>query len=158
MSKIRIENGAKMEKILKAVGPTGATIKKAGEWDLSVFITKRNKKSMIIEMCECEHFGGDLILDPFMEIYLKTDEEGHITQAIPRAYQSDNLYVGRTEINEKGEIFLNRELTETKRGELDRRLESWLCTIDAIGYLTSSDEIIFHDNKENNKENEEEHG
>ena len=53
--------------------------------------------------------------------------------------------MGRTDINEKGEIFLNLKLMETKPGELDRRLESWLHSIDGIGYLTEPDKIIFHE-------------
>ena len=51
--------------------------------------------------------------------------------------------MGRTDINEKGEIFLNRKLIETKPGELDRRLESWLHTIEWIGYLTEPDKINY---------------
>ena len=31
MKRIRMENGKKMEKILKAVGPMGATVKKEGQ-------------------------------------------------------------------------------------------------------------------------------
>ncbi len=145
MERIRIENGKKMEKILKAVGPGGATIKMKGEWDFVVYITEEDEESAWIEMCEMKDSGGDLILDPFMEICLKKDKDGHIAQAIPKRYQSDSLVMGRTDINEKGEIFLNLELIDTEPGELDRRLESWLHSIDMIGYLTKYDEIVFHE-------------
>ena len=145
MEKIRIENGKKMEKILKAVGPGGATIKKKGEWDFAVYITEQDEEFVWIEMCEKEYYGGDLMMAPFMKICLKKSRDGHITQAIPKAYQSDNVYVGRTDINEKGEIFLNLKLAEIKPGELDRRLESWLRSIDMIGYVTEPDEIVFHE-------------
>ena len=46
---------------------------------------------------------------------------------------------------ENGEIFLNLKLMETKPGELDRRLENWLHSIDGIDYLTEPDKIIFHE-------------
>ena len=46
------------------------------------------------------------------------------------------MFIGRTDINEKGEIFLDLKLLEIKQGELDRRLESWLDSIDRIGYVT----------------------
>ena len=55
------------------------------------------------------------------------------------------MFIGRTDINEKGEIFLNLKLVEIKPGELDRRLESWLRSIDMIGYVTEPDEIVFHE-------------
>lgn len=145
MKKIRMENGKKMEKILKVVGPFGATIKKEGQWDFAVYIGEQDEESIWIEMCEKKDYGGDLIMDPFMRICLEKDKDGHIIQAIPEAYQSDSLFMGRTDINEKGEIFLNLKLIETKPGELDRRLESWLHTIEGIGYLTKPDKIIFHE-------------
>ena len=145
MKRIRMENGKKMEKILKAVGPLGATIKKKGQWDLLVFIGDEDEESVLVEMCQKEEHGGDLIMDPFMRICLEKNKDGHITQAIPEAYQSDSVFIGRTDINEKGEIFLTRKLIETKSGELDRRLESWLRTIDGIGYFTEPDKIIFRE-------------
>lgn len=145
MERIRIENGKKMEKILKAAGPGGAVFKKKGQWDFLVYITEQDEESVWIEMCEKEDYGGDLIMDPFMKICLEKDKDGHITQAIPKAYQSDSVCIGRTDINEKGEIFLNLKLLETKPGELDRRLESWLGSIDRIGYVTEPDEIVFHE-------------
>jgi hypothetical protein len=46
---------------------------------------------------------------------------------------------------EKGEIFLDLKLLEIKPGELDRRLESWLESIDRIGYVTEPDKIVFHE-------------
>lgn len=52
------------------------------------------------------------------------------------------MFIGRTDINEKGEIFLDLKLLEIKQGELDRRLESWL---DRIGYVTEPDKIVFHE-------------
>ena len=52
------------------------------------------------------------------------------------------MFIGRTDINEKGEIFLDLKLLEIKQGELDRRLESWL---DSIGYVTEPDKIVFHE-------------
>lgn len=143
MKRIRMENGKKMEKILRAVGPAGATIKKGGQWDFMVCIGDEDEESVLVEMCQKKDYGGDLIMDPFMRICLKKDGDGHITQAIPQAYQSDSLFMGRTDINEKGEIFLNRKLIETKPGELDRRLESWLHTIEWIGYLTEPDKINY---------------
>ena len=145
MERIRRANGKKMEEILKVVGPTGATIKKEGQWDFAVYIEEEDEESIWIEMCEKEDYGGDLVMDPFMRICLEKDKDGQITQAIPKAYQSDSLFMGRTDINEKGEIFLNLNLIETKPGELDRRLESWLHSIDGIGYLTEPDKIIFHE-------------
>ena len=39
----------------------------------------------------------------------------------------------------------NLNLIETKPGELDRRLESWLHSMDGIGYLTEPDKVIFHE-------------
>ena len=145
MERIRRANGKKMEEILKVVGPTGATIKKEGQWDFAVYIEEEDEESIWIEMCEKEDYGGDLVMDPFMRICLEKDKDGQINQAIPKAYQSDSLVMGRTDINEKGEIFLNLKLMETKPGELDRRLESWLHSIDGIGYLTEPDKIIFHE-------------
>lgn len=145
MERIKMENGKKMEKILKAVGPMGATIKKEGQWDFVVCIEEQDEESVLVEMCQKEDYGGDLIMDPFMRICLERDRDGHIIQAIPEAYQSDSLFMGRTDINEKGEIFLNRKLIETKPGELDRRLASWLRTIEWIGYLTEPDKIIFRE-------------
>ncbi len=145
MESIRMENGKKLEEILKAVGPAGATIEKEGQWDFAVYIEDEDDESILIEMCEKKDYKGDLIMDPYMRIYLEKDKDGHITQAIPKAYQSDSLVMGRTDINEKGEIFLNLKLMETKPGELDRRLESWLHSIDGIGYLTEPDKIIFHE-------------
>lgn len=145
MERIRKENGKKMEEILKVVGPRGATIKKEGQWDFAVYIEDEEEEAIWIEMCEKEDYGGDLVMDPFMRICLEKGKDGHITQAIPKAYQSDSLFIGRTDINEKGEIFLNLKLIETKPGELDRRLESWLHSIDGIGYLTEPDKIIFHE-------------
>lgn len=145
MERIRIDNGKKMEKIVKAVGPGGATIKKKGEWDLAVYITEQDEDFVWIEMCEKEYYGGDLIMDPFMKICLEKDKDGHITQAIPKVYQSDSVFMGRTDINEKGEIFLDLKLLEIKPGELDRRLESWLDSIDRIGYVTEPDKIVFHE-------------
>ena len=35
---IRMENGKKMEEILRVVGPAGATIEKEGQWDFAVYI------------------------------------------------------------------------------------------------------------------------
>ena len=145
MERIRRANGKKMEEILKVVGPTGATIKKEGQWDFAVYIEEEDEESIWIEMCEKEDYGGDLVMDPFMRICLEKDKDGQITQAIPKAYQSDSLFMGRTDINEKGEIFLNLKLIETNPGELDRRLESWLHSIEGIGYLTEPDKIIFHE-------------
>ena len=145
MTDIRIENGRKMEKLLKVVGPTGAAIKKENEWDLLVYITDQDEENIWIEMCEMDHIGRDPVMDPFMKIQLKRNSDGHITQAIPVAYQSDNLFSGRTDINENGEIFLNLQLIETKKGELDRRLESWLQSIDLIGYLEEPHEILFRE-------------
>lgn len=145
MTDIRVQNGRKMEKLLKVVGPTGATIQKEGEWNLLVYITDQDEENIWIEMCEMEHIGGDPVMDPFMKIQLKRDADGHITQAIPAAYQSDNIFFGRTDINEKGEIFLNLQLIETKKGELDRRLKSWLQSIDLIGYLEEPHEILFRE-------------
>lgn len=55
------------------------------------------------------------------------------------------MFIGRTDINEKGEIFLDLKLLEIKPGELDRRLESWLDSIDRIGYVTEPDKIVFHE-------------
>ena len=52
------------------------------------------------------------------------------------------MFIGRTDINEKGEIFLDLKLLEIKPGELDGRLESWL---DSIGYVTEPDKIVFHE-------------
>ncbi len=144
MKEIRVNNGKKMEKIMEAVGETGARIKKEENWDLSVYIAERGKNFVRIEMCESKSIGGDLIMDPFMEIVLKKKGEGHIAGAIPVAYQSDNIYIGRTDINKKGEIFLNRVLLETKEGELDRRLEEWLNSIQLLGYLEKPNEILFH--------------
>lgn len=144
MKEIRVNNGKKMEKLMEAVGETGARIKKEGNWDLSVYIAERGKNFVRIEMCESKTIGGDLFMDPFMEIILKKKGEGHITGAVPVAYQSDNIFIGRTDINKKGEIFLNRELQETKEGELDRRLEEWLHSIELLGYLEKPNEILFH--------------
>ena len=138
-----MENGKKMEEILKAVGPAGATIEKEGQWDFAVYIEDEDDESILIEMCEKKDYKGDLIMDPYMRIYLEKDKDGHITQAIPKAYQSDSLVMGRTDINEKGEIFLNLKLMETKPGELDRRLESWLHSIDGIGISQSRIRLYF---------------
>lgn len=153
MTRRRLQNGKKMENILKAAGPTGATIKKADEWDLSVYILapedvldwdEEDNLSFWVEMCASKDFHGDLLMDPLMRICLKKDQKGQIIQAIPKFYQSDNLVLGRMEINEKGEIFINRELVETNPEELDERLENWLHSIDLIGYLREPNEIIFH--------------
>ena len=40
---------------------------------------------------------------------------------------------------------MDLKLLEIKPGELDRRLESWLRSIDMIGYVTEPDEIVFHE-------------
>lgn len=148
MENIQTQNGKKMAKILKTVGPAGATIKKSGEWDLSVYITDQDEKEIQVEMAASKDLYGDLFLDPFMRICLKKNQKGQITQAIPTFYQSDNLFLGRMEIREKGEIFINGELTETDPRALDEKLESWLTSIDLIGYLTKPDEINFHETGE----------
>lgn len=145
MASIKTQNGKKMAKILKLVGPTGAIIKKAHEWDLSVYITGQDEDNIWVEMAASTHLYGDLFLDPLMQICLKKNQKGQITQAIPTFYQSDNLFLGRMEIREKGEIFINGELMETDPRELDKRLESWLTSIDLIGYLTNPHEICFHE-------------
>ena len=50
------------------------------------------------------------------------------------------------EIKARGhKIFLDLKLLEIKPGELDRRLESWLDSIDRIGYVTEPDKIVFHE-------------
>lgn len=144
MREIRIKNGKRMEKIMEVVGKTGATIKKEGEWDLAVYIVRRRKGSLWIEMCEKKTIGGDLFMDPWMKIRLKMNGEGYITEAVPQAYQSDNMLAGRTDINEKGEIFLNLELVETKKGELDRRLDDWLNTIEFLRYFEEPHKVNFH--------------
>ena len=54
-----------------------------------------------------------------------------------RAWQSILLPIG--------EIFLDLKLLEIKPGESDRRLESWLDSIDRIGYVTEPDKIVFHE-------------
>lgn len=116
--------------------------RKKGEWDFAVYITEQDEDFVWIEMCEKEYYRGDLIMDPFIKICLEKDKGGHITQAIPKVYQSDSVFMGRTDINEKGEIFLDLKLLEIKPGELDGRLESWL---DSIGYVTEPDKIVFHE-------------
>lgn len=40
---------------------------------------------------------------------------------------------------------MDLKLLEIKQGELDRRLESWLDSIDRIGYVTEPDKIVFHE-------------
>lgn len=145
MANIQTRNGKNMAKILKTVGPAGATIKKSGEWDLSVYITDEDEDEIQVEMAASKELYGDLFLDPFMRICLKKNQRGQITRAIPTFYQSDNLYLGRMEIREKGEIFINGKLTETDPRALDERLESWLTSIDLIGYLTKPDMICYHE-------------
>ena len=86
MERIRMENGKKMEEILRVVGPAGATIEKEGQWDFAVYIEDEDDESILIEMCEKKDYKGDLIMDPYMRICLEKDKDGHITQAIPKAY------------------------------------------------------------------------
>ena len=52
MERIRMENGKKMEEILRVVGPAGATIEKEGQWDFAVYIEDEDDESILIEMCE----------------------------------------------------------------------------------------------------------
>lgn len=144
MTNIKAQNGKKMAKILKIVGPAGATIKKADEWDLSVYITDQDEDHIQVEMAASKELYGDLFLDPLMFICLKKNCKGQITRAIPTFYQSDNLFLGRMEIRESGAVYINGKLTETDPGALDEKLESWLHSIDLIGYLTKPDEICFH--------------
>jgi len=142
---IRIKNGKRMETIMEPVGRTGARIEKEGNWDLSVCIVKRGINFVRIEMSASKIIGGDFVMDPFMEIILKKDAEGHITEAVPVAYQSDNIFIGKTEINQKGEIFLNCKLLEIQKGELDRRLDSWLDSIGLSGYLREPHKVYFRE-------------
>lgn len=145
MTDIRVQNGKKMKKILDLAGPAGATIKKKGEWDLAVYITEKGQDFILVEMSSQKLLYGDLIMDPFMRILLETDPQGMIIRAIPKFYQSDNLFLGRMEIREKGEVFINGKLVETEEGALDQRLENWLNTIEHwTGHLMPPHEIVFH--------------
>ena len=55
------------------------------------------------------------------------------------------MSLARSVYRKKEEIFLDLKLLEIKPGELDRRLESWLDSIDRIGYVTEPDKIVFHE-------------
>lgn len=148
MASIQMQNGKKMAEILKVVGPAGATIKKSGEWDLSVYINDEDEDSIQVEMAVGKDLYGDLFLDPFMLICLEKNQKGQITRAIPTFYRSDNLFLGRMEIRENGAVYINGKLTETDPGALDEKLESWLYSIDLIGYLREPDEICFRETGE----------
>ena len=144
MANIKTQNAKKMAKILETVGPTGAVIKKSGEWDLSVYVNDQDEDSIQVEMAASKELYGDLFLDPLMFISLEKNRKGQIIRAIPTFYQSDNLFLGRMEIRENGAIYINGKLTETDPKALDEKLESWLTSIDLIGYLREPDEICFH--------------
>lgn len=144
MASIQMQNGKKMAEILKIVGSAGATIKKSGEWDLSVYINDQDEDQIQVEMAASKDLYGDLFLDPLMFISLKKNQKGQITRAVPTFYQSDNLFLGRIEIRENGAVYINGKHTETDPKALDEKLESWLYSIDLIGYLREPDEICFH--------------
>ena len=101
------QNGKRKEngKNFKGCRSYGGYSQERGQWDLVVCIGDEDEESVLVEMCQKKDYGGDLIMDPFMRICLKKDRDGHITQAIPQAYQSDSLFMGRTDINERERFF-----------------------------------------------------
>ncbi|MBR6307106.1 MAG: hypothetical protein IKR39_00690 [Lachnospiraceae bacterium] len=127
-------NASRIAKILEKVGPENAKIKVDGAWDLSVYYVYRSEKMIEIEMFASKREDRVSMVDPLMKIELALDENGAIKTAHPIYYQSHGMFFDVELYSEDNRDCWNPELHE-KPGELDRKLNNWLDSIDVQGYL-----------------------
>lgn len=137
---IKEKNGRRIAEILERTGPDDVIIRTDNDWDLRIYHSGSESKTLTIEMCSTLDFQGDILFDPLMRIDLSLNGEGKVVKANPVYYTSRTLFYTE-EIYAEGNPDCWDPVLYKKAGELDRRLSEWLDNIQIQGYLTKG-EII----------------